>query len=511
MNNFGEIVLEFVNIIFDKNTILIDEGEKNIKISGTSKFSNAEQFIEFLNKIFSSKIKDICKIILDIPQNAIKIKSYEDIEILKSDINMLYNKENIILYIDKLKLLKKLKEYFTINDNVEVNVYFELKALKDKLKVSQDYLESLLNENKYSIFIVIKDSIHLVNNAFCIINEKDIFTLDIEELVDQYIRNIIQRRKEVANRIEYSNWINSTKWISPNELFITPTDINNLNDVEKVLIQMCTDLIIKFIANITTEIDGIVKSIFIGSKRIEIEFNCKEYKYESLKDLYKLYKWIFNDSCSEKLNITRNIITNIVVAKCQGVLYDTIIVNSDWILKSAKDTYTNYLENVVNNFFQDRYKLLDRINKNISGMNSKIDELISKNITNLIGLLGTIITGIITYSKKDMVNLNSVKIILLGYCIFLILNTVLIYPNIIKRYKHLKDDFEKNVQDYENKFRFSESIEIEKNHFNDNDNLFIIYKKCILTAIVVLIILLLVLIFKKGILEYFLNRLFSLS
>lgn len=497
--NYYEKIDKYIKCLFYQKNLNYTETNNEIKVLGRSKLEDKKDFIKLLREIFSSEIKECLKIIIENDVLPINIKEYPDIERFMDDINREYKVDSISIKINKRELKGKyINEYSFIN-KTNFEIYYSQQRLEEKIKASKCYLEDLLYEDKYSIFLILNERCSLIYNGFAIISADNLIEQTIQEISMKYKETQEVRKEQIRQRNELSNWIDGTKWITPNDLF---ADIEYIdNNIAEIIVHLCTDLIIKSLANITIDTNGEVKSIFIATKRAEIEFKATEYSINSMKNLFKLYTWVYSNSSADKINFVRNIIVSIVVAKCQGNIYNLILKNSDWLVVSSKDSYDEFIEDSIEKYFESRFTLIDRIKNNINSVNEKIDELMMKNSSNALAFVATIATGLLTYSVEDNSSLKIMKVIMLAYCFVLIINIFYIIPNIKRQFKQIEEEYLFNIHKYNEKFRLSEPLEIEEKHFGENKKN-IEKTFCIMNITYWIISLaILFLVFKDGLLE----------
>lgn len=497
--NYYEIIDKYIKCLFYEKNLSYEETNNEIKVFGRSKLEDNKDFIKLLGEIFSSDLKECFKIIIENDVLPVNIKEYSDIERFNDDINREYKVDSISIKINKKKLKGKYINEYSFLDKTNFEIYYSQKRLEEKIKKSKCYLEDLLYEDKYSIFLILKERCSSIYNGFAIVSEDNLIEETIHPISEKHKERQEVRKEQIRQRNELSNWIGGTKWITPNDLF---ADIEYIdNNITEVIVHLCTDFIIKSLANITIDTDGKVKSIFIANKRAEIEFNATEYSINSMQNLFKLYTWVFSNSSADKINFVRNIIVSIVVAKCQGNIYNLILKNSDWLLVSSRDSYDEFIEDSIEKYFESRFALIDRIKNNINSINGKIDELMMKNSSNALAFVATIATGLLTYSLDDNSSLKIMKVIMLAYSFVLLINIFYIIPNIKRQFKQIEEEYLSNIAKYNEKFRLSEPLEIEKKHFVENKKN-IEKTFCIMNRIYwIIVVAILFFVFKDGLLE----------
>lgn len=500
MELYKNILKENIQKLFDMNCLTVKDEENSIIFEGKCIIDKSEDFIYYLKKMFSSDIKNIFKISLNNNIPSISISDINDLVILNSDIRREYNANSIKLIINKNKLRELYFNKYQLIESANLVVFYNINDCENKIINSHTYLEDVLSEKCYTIFLIINSDLKFWNDGFAIISEENLLDINVYENINKYSIYIINRKEEIQKRNRISNWISRTRWITPRELFVAEEKFND--KIEGYLIKECTDLIIKSLANITIESENREKSVFIGSKTIEIEFQSNEYNMKSLQDLYNMYLWAFSDLSSDKISFVRNIIVSMVVAKCQGNIYDLIIKNSDWILTASKEAYKNFIGQSVEDYFESRLELVDTIKDNIGNINKNVDELINKNNTNLLSFIAVIATGLLTYTVNKASCILLLRVILIGYSLFLLTNILLAIPNIKRRNKQIVEEYNQNIEKYDKNFKVQEPLELEKKHFKEN-NKYIEKNLKIIKFLYSLIILIIIdIVFQPGFLEW---------
>lgn len=334
------------------------------------------------------------------------------------------SKYNVIFFIEKCTLINHLTQ--GIN---ELDKYFVKQELQNIMVIGDSN-------------IYVKNNYYMITNLQRFIEINSSFEYEHGTLVD--LSKVIEKRNLLCN------WLNGTQYLTPDHLYIDFSNNDFIIDekIVQYIFKITIDSIIPFISNFTGSISSKYLSVINGNKRIEIYYDLKleDYNINAYKHLYELYKWIYEESTFDKINISRNVISILVTAKCQGSEYKTIIQNSDWLAKSVQDNFMDFLQNNINSFFNEQNTVVKKLTDNITGINNQVSELTKLTITNITSFLWTAIAAIIGYiAKGDIVYIRILSFI---YLCFLSINSVFNLPISIVRAMQYKNDFKHNKELY---------------------------------------------------------------
>ncbi|MBW9157231.1 hypothetical protein [Clostridium tagluense] len=403
----------------------------------------------FLNEIKNTFPKCLNLFISSSATNEIDILDFvDDRQEFEDEIcNLKDEKNKYILIFNKDIFIKN-----TITNLINCNVVFfiEPNKLIDCLSKDISVLENeIIKENKKNVFILGKSTTFFHNDFIMITN------INRESLGAELIlfnnNSIASKPREIINkRNKLCNWVDGSHFLLPETFYF---DFNNSeftfhNDFNNIIRKKNIDLIVPFISNFTGIIDNKYMSLINGNKRIEIYYDLKpeDYTLEAYKHLYELYKWIYEESTFDKINICRNVISILVTAKCQGSAYKTIIQNSDWLAKSVQDNFTDFLQKNINSFFNEQNTVIKKLTDNIIGINNQVSELTKLTTTNITSLLGTAVAATIGYIAKG--DILYIKILFFLYLCFLIINSAFNLPISIIRAMQCRNDFKHNKDMY---------------------------------------------------------------
>lgn len=506
LNSYRDYIESLSSDLFGGKIDNIIDNNSFIEFSGNTQINDPNKFLQYLHKIYTNEFKIVLKITIynDNDIDKLVIANFDELNLLSDDILLLKMINKISLKIAKDKLKQLYIDKYNIQNEVNLDIYYNEDNLRKKIDNNSNYLEDILDKNKYTIFLIVNYKDSIICGAFSIINESKLTDNLIEERKNDFFTNLEKRKEEIYLRNELCNWVDGSKWMIP---YYLRSECNNKeNHLFKKINRYCCDLIIKSIANLTMEINGQVNSIFIATKRVEVNFDISEYISECIENMYDLYIWIYSSSSADKINFARNIIVSVIVAKCQGNVYNLILKNSDWILKSSKEAYNEFIGKSIEAYFENRLMLVEKIKENISDVNKGIDELLSKINSNIFTLIASVATGLLTYSLDDNSSLKIMKVILVGYSILLGYNAIIVIPNILREFYYINRLYKENISKYKIKFEVISSIKNEEKLYESNKRVLLFMSIISIIIIIVLVVFLLIIVFRKGLLEKIINK-----
>ncbi|GAA0061749.1 hypothetical protein [Clostridium sp. CTA-1] len=370
---------------------------------------------------------------------------------------------NFKLIIDKTSFIKE-----KIGD-LNCNIIFFIKCITFLNLINKDFREMeklLFTENEKNVFILGDCDEFFFNEFYLVTNiERKNFKDEINEFIDK--KCSLNTAEIIRKRNELCNWVDGTHFLSPELLYVNFDNNNFIYSYEfkQIIVKKSMDLIIPFIANFTGKVDGIFTSIINGKKRIEIEYkvNKKIYKLKSYKELYELYRWIYEQAIFDKINICRNVISILVSAKynskCPKCMYQIVLENIEWMVKSVKDNFNDYLKNNIDEYFKQKQTLIKDIKANINSINEVIESLTKLITSNFLSLIGTVVAGIIALLIKGDYSLATLLILI--YRWYININFIYVIPNLLVKLFRINTDYTDMRNIYNNNY-ISDSF-IEKN------------------------------------------------
>lgn len=439
------------------------------------------------------------------PGNIIDLFEFLDDEAEFNDEISISSNENMYyeLILDKNKFISD-----KINDfEFKLNFFIKKESFINKLEQEFESIEKeLFKKNEKNVFIIGDDSIYLKNEFYMITN---LNRSNYKEEINTFLNNSISNSsKDIEVRNELCNWVNGTNFLTPKELYINFSNESFRFDenIKLIIMKKTIDLILPFISNFTGYVGDRFFSIINGNKRIEVDYDIsfKKYKIEDYNNLFSIYKWIYEESTFDKINICRNVISILVTAKCQGSIYKTILENSDWLFYSIKDNFELFLKGNIDNYFKEKNKIIDKIRNDIKNINDQITDITKVLNNNMVSLIGVTIAGVVGYIAKGEVNL--IKILGILYLFQIDINAIFSLPLARMRMRQIKRDFERSKNQYISNYTRDNDIENVESANKFNTTVFKFYFWAIL-----LITIIINYIFIKGIKDIqYINKILSI-
>ncbi|MEG1256374.1 hypothetical protein [Clostridium sp.] len=468
---------------------------------------------EYTSKIFNytqlKELKELYKSFLDIfvsskVNNEINIFNFLDNEEeLQEEINdMNLNETLVTITFNKIKYIRST---LNIPDNINLIFVVQEKFLVELLKNSVQSLENIMFSFSKKTVIVLADSDIDESNEFYNIIGFNKLRNKIYSIESSYVRNT---KRVIDIRNEYCNWITSTEYITPDELYINFASGEIITPIEQRICKITVDSCIAFLANFTGTIHDEFVSIINGTKKIKIEYDLliEDYTRESYENIYNIYKWVYHEYSPNKIYICRNVISILISAKCQGSVYKTILNNSDWILESIKSNYETFLTENVNDFFKQKTALAEQIREKVENIHFQINDITKVLVNNFTSLIGISITAVLGYISKG--NLGLVKILALLYLIYIDFSASFSLPLVFIRYSQVKNDFNKKENDYVKTYIEDEFTRNIEKRFSSNKKIFWWYFVLIIISIIILNIAIITFIARPDIYRNVLEKLY---
>ena len=451
----------------------------NNKLDSLISYDNIKELNSLYPNTINLYIRNSCTEEIDLIDYVNDKSDFED------ELEQLIPDTSLILII--INFRKIIRNFFNEYEK-EIIIYYSDYEFLREFNVSVNYTDI---ENKFfnydkNIVLIIKSDLHLFNNSILITNiKRENLKKSIEEFISKPINDT---SKSIQLRNALCNWIGAPNRITPADLYI---DFNNeifsLSDkLKKILIELNCKLIIISFSNFTSAINGKYESIINGNKRIEIDdFEISSYYTEiAYKQLMTIYYCVYNDGSIDKLSICRNLISVLISAKCQGSRLKTIIDNTDLLLKSLHDNLEAYASGNVSNYFKERNTLKKEMSKDISSINSQIDNIIKLLLSNFTSLIGISIAGMVGYIAKG--DIFFIKILSILYVFQLDINCLLNIPINIIRSLEYYNDFNVKVKEYKELYFEDSTLEKFKSRKNKNTSILCIYFIIIFLIIIII-------------------------
>ena len=470
--------------IFNGIDYEIIDNDKLFKIE--SKVTESiREFLSFSSlSTLKSYFNDFIKIYVGDISDEINLFVYLD------DENELNKKISLLNYNDAIKVILDKSGYISSIFGNEHNIlFFILDSSFEEVFTSNIDFEGNIKANKKNVFILTNKNYYFHNEFYLVTNiKRDNYKHEIEN----YLKNgtLLDIIHIINKRNELCMWVSGTQELSPDYLFInfdTPDFIFDLN-IQKQIIKITADLIFPFLSNYTTSVNGKYLCTINGNKRIEfmILTDINSYNLDAYMNLYKMYKWIYENYSFDKINIFRNVLSILISAKrgeaCPDNTYNIILSNAEWLKNSVEDNFQKFLAGNVNEYFKEKNNILQSIKENITNTNNQITEITKVLSSNLLSLIGIIIAGVVVYIAKGDVRVT--KILGLLYIFLLDVNVIFSFPLAFIRVFQLKKEFNISKELYIRSYTTDKEISSASTSHKTNFIIFIIYVSLITVVII---------------------------
>lgn len=376
----------------------------------------------------------------------------------------------IINNIELIKCIGNIKNEYNIL--VFVNTETLLKELEFKPQNYRDLEEKFYKSNKNIIILI--DSDTLFYNDFLIVI--GLGRDDVPKKINKFFNHKNSKNSICELRNVSCSWVDATKYLNPNHTFFYKEnpEFNIDDDIFNKLMKITANLAMLSISNFTGEIEGVFKSVINSSKRIEIIYTDKiEYNYEECKNLYTMYKWVYDIPSIDKLNICRNVISALIVAKCQGNVLMTILKNSELLLHSLNDNLESYAQENVSKFFEEKSKKKKELLEDIKDITEQTESIIKLIVNNMTSLIAVSIAGVVVYMAKS--SFLVVKILGILYVLQLDISLALSIPINSFKCSDTLNNFERIKKEYEKIYFKDNDINIYEKKMKTNKRLLVFY------------------------------------
>ena len=301
---------------------------------------------------------------------------------------------NLQVFIDKLEITKSLE----ISDGLRCLFFIS----SDKLSqgyLSQNYtkVSTLFSpDNEAAILILLGDASGIAKGPNIVVSGLDGWNLPdtLEFLKGQ------EREKRVSEALEFRTeecmWDISPTNLTPYHFFIENSNLSHQQTIQALQF-LCSQSCITYLGNRTWLEDDRYCCEFQGYRRLKIWLPLFEPGVD-VHNLYKLFRWSYENQSSDKLGIVRQIIS-IQLGGDIEENYHIIINEASNTLEDARNNFQFYLRSSVETYFDKRLKVIEFLQK----FSDATGESVSKLTGDLIGdlyktvgvLLGVVIATLI--------------------------------------------------------------------------------------------------------------------
>ncbi|RCW44751.1 hypothetical protein [Halanaerobium sp. MA284_MarDTE_T2] len=426
-------------------------------------YNEDDEYLEITSQLTGNEINEILNINYD--ELFALLKKAVTIHINTSEISgrnksfntITYNKEKLDTYTERLERYTDTNFEFKIS--IDKNKFLKkrnhnISNGKSYLFFFEDKLKSWLNDISYSELcryfskdnwiLLLENEIDLSNSYFKILGGNNLDQLEIKSNGDT--KNLSYKIEKQKENCYYSSLSNL-----PPDIFYF-FDKSLTNDLEKWLINYFNKIVLKtifiFIANRLEEREGKKFIVIEGYKIIKInidKIDKLDIAADDIKIAMDLYNWIYDVKIPDRIEIVRNVITrNSSLSKTENI-FEKFLNNIENIYNSSRSIFKTYIQDKMRVYFEERNNIELQIYDRIKDLDSEIKELMKVLTSNILGVVGAIITVLLSYLTRN-IPVNFIKLIMVGSGIFIVFNTlyhsIYIWGNrkhIIYTYENFKD------------------------------------------------------------------------
>ncbi len=302
--------------------------------------------------------------------------------------------------------------------------------------------KEVFKDGKQTIFLAL-DLQNTVSNKFTMLAGNNVTS----ELIDTFTKEYSTREHELLMkwRFKQVNWLEGTKWISPDHFFMDFESIKGEKLLKSYFLKNAVNLIISFISNYIYTENNETLCIINGNKRIPIRLLDEEsYNQNEVEYLFEIYKWAYTGYNSDKLSILRNLITIIICEDCGVNSYKLLLSKSKEIYKTVVNNFEMYLKENVEQYFNVRQKILDLIQNESNEISNQIGNTVNNLNRNLLTFLGTVFTFIIGFVQNT--NINLLFFLLIAFISYVVIYSVYYLSFSKIKIKYIKDYSKKDIE-----------------------------------------------------------------
>lgn len=346
-----------------------------------------------------------------------------------------YNKEELDAYTKHLE--RYADKNFEFKINIDKNKFlkkrnYDISSGNSYLFFFGDELKNWLNDISYSKLckyfskdnwiLLLENEIDLSNNYFKILGRNNLKDLEIKSNGDT--KNLSYKIEKQKENCYYSSLSN----LPPDIFYFSDKSLNN--NLEKWLINYFNKIVLKtifiFIANRLEEREGKKFIVIEGYKIIKTnidKIDKLDIAADDIKIAMDLYDWIYDVKIPDRIEIARNVITrNSSLSKTKNI-FEEFLNNIENTYNSSRSIFKTYIQDKMRAYFEERNNIELQIYDRMKDLDSEIKQLMKVLTSNILGVVGAIITVLLSYMTRN-IPASFIKFIMFGSGIFIVFNTL---------------------------------------------------------------------------------------
>ncbi len=442
---------------FKKEYLILKETVNYFKIVYTSNevsLPNSQEILDIKKKV---PLRDKLKIYIECDEIEIaRCSSKDDIE------KFLYDFEESINDVDDVNY----KITIDINKNIDdgnISVYNCRTFIK--------YLKELsLNQILFKINNIIKKfgAVYFRTDDIFYMNTKSIYFLQEN---DEICLDNNFRTNKILNRNQNCSYLNTSEYEFIAEDFILINKSNN-SELNEIFFKLATIYSLIGICDVSIIKNEEITLIVNGYRRIDGKIIYSENFNTTMEEYIKIYNWIYNesnnDSCTDKIGISRNVITSSIVENKINSPYEGLF-------RSICSAHSIYLKENVKEYLDVKSKISEfnfELMQKMSELSKEIGKSLYNNLKVIASFYGTVfVMNILSDKKLDNIftkDITNLSLVICGFSFIYMIITrfnikkeIEIFENQYERMKHNYDEI-LNSEDRENIFKNDEYINQDK-------------------------------------------------
>lgn len=210
------------------------------------------------------------------------------------------------------------------------------------------------------------------------------------QVEDRFSKNIADA---VAFRKDEVSWDIKSTSFTPYAFHFENSTLDKPNLV-KIINNLCVQACLCYLANRAYLENGVLVGEFAAQNKIKVFLSPTPSELAEATNLYTLFNWSYENAKSDKLNLTRQVITASLPDDPKNDLKLLLAKSAD-ILLGAKNNYRFYLRKSVEQYFIKRQSVIEFLEKFADDTNEAISKMASDLVSDLYKTIGVIIADAI--------------------------------------------------------------------------------------------------------------------
>ena len=234
---------------------------------------------------------------------------------------------------------------------------------------------------------------------------------------------------------------------------------------------LCVQMCLCFLANRAYAEDGQLVGEFAGQKRLKVFVPRQGCADGDAAALFALFRWAYENSKSDKLNLTRQVISASLAGDPAHNLAHLLAISGD-VQTAARNNYRYYLRQDVGEYFEKRQKVIQFLQDFAKETNEAIAAITSDLVGNLYKTIGIIVADMLAI----LVNPSYTPVVIywtaLLYLAYIGITLAYALSFVYLRFYHSNKSLSANLAEFPNLLTGDELKEIRKKQYRLPANMF---------------------------------------